>query len=104
MGSAARCSDTIRAEAAVSSPSSGSRSSRVTFTPGSSTSEKPAPVTPGRGTVEPVTVSFIQRVGPAGASIRSRSPSTRRNDVAEPFSVSTRTSVGAARTRSGGAG
>ncbi len=104
VGSAARCREITSAVAVDFSASVGSRSSRVTCTSGRSISEKPAPVRPARSAVESTIVSFIQPVAPAGASISCRVPLARRKLVADPFSVSTRTRVAAARTPSCGSG
>lgn len=103
-GSGTRCRETISAAESEVSASVGSRSSRVTCTCGRVISENPAPARPVRRATESTIVSFIQPVAPAGALMRCAEPSARRKLVADPFSVSTRTFVGADRTLSCGNG
>ncbi len=82
----------------------GRRSIRVTCTPGTETSENPAPVSPGRPCWDARIVTFSQVASPSGAATRWVPPSGRSGLTRLPRSVSTRTTVGAARTSPLGSG
>ncbi len=67
-------------------------------------SVNPAPVSPGRPCWDSRIVTFSQAARPTGAATVCAEPSGRSGLSAEPWSVSTRTTVGAARTSALGSG
>ncbi len=103
-GSLPRCSAYVSLAASVPCASAGSLSSRVTWTPGMVTSEKPAPDSPGLGSCESRMVIFSHFACPTGALTVCGSPFGWSGLSAVPRSVCTRTSVGAARVPSPGSG
>lgn len=84
--------------------SEGSSSIRVTCTPGIAMSVKPAPVSPGRPCWDSRIVTFSQDACPVGAATVCVDPSGFSGLSLKPRSVSTRTTVGAARTFALGSG